>query len=52
MYYALDREVVAETYLLYGELMDGFWSPPPFMNSWIQHMHYCHHISPTYLFVN
>ena len=28
MYYALDREVVAENDLLYGELMDRFWSPP------------------------
>ena len=28
MYYVLDREVVAEKDLLYGELMDRFWSPP------------------------
>ena len=24
--------------LLYGELMDGSWSPPSSMNSWTQHM--------------
>ena len=33
MCYVLDREAVNEKDLLYGELMDGFWSPPPSMNS-------------------
>ena len=28
MYYVLDREVVAEKDLLYGELMEEFWSGP------------------------
>ena len=45
MCYILDREVVVEKDLLYGELMDGFWFPPSFppMNSWTQHMYYYYH---------
>ena len=36
MYCVLGREVAAEMDLLYGELMDEFWSAPlsPSMNSW------------------
>ena len=56
MYYVLDREVMAEK--------EGFivWranrqilvpSPPPSMDSWIQHMHYYYHIFLlSYLLIN
>ena len=51
MYCVMDREVVAGKDLLYGELIDGFWSPPCSMNNWTQHMHF-YHIFLTDLFVN
>ena len=44
-----------EEFVVWGGAANGqilVPSPPPSMNSWIQHMHYYYHIFQTDLFVN